>query len=385
MAGKVKLFPGGKKSQRRKMKSKISIEKAVPVPARVKVIAVLLCTFMFAAFAAVGAAYAPESDVPVALANGEVITPPWYITIDGKKTALVESRESAAAVMDSIIDKYRKNPDTILDIQVAEDTKLEKMNIKNGDKPPDILTEDEARKLLLSGNDGESYLTVVVTREENDIESVECEEEYKPEPDMYVGETMVEEAGKDGVKQVTKKVVSENGRTVEEEVLEEKTLKEPSNRIVLTGTKNYDGYGGGNGVSDEGVSFQEGATYNTLENPVGTMRITSKFGPRWGRIHYGLDLGEPIGEDIFAADSGTVYHAGYSGYYGNLVKIDHGNGMQTYYAHCSSLLVSEGQRVERGERIALIGSTGNSTGPHLHFEVIINGVRVDPLDFLDIE
>ena len=66
------------------------------------------------------------------------------------------------------------------------------------------------------------------------------------------------------------------------------------------------------------------------------------------------------------------------------MKIDHGSGMQTYYAHCSELLVSEGEQVCKGQEIALVGSTGNSTGPHLHFEVIINGVCVDPVAFMDI-
>ena len=87
-------------------------------------------------------------------------------------------------------------------------------------------------------------------------------------------------------------------------------------------------------------------------------------------MHSGTDFALAQGSDIYAADGGTVYFAGNCGGYGNLVKIDHGNGMQTYYAHCSSILVSQGQKVRRGERIALVGSTGNSTGPHLHFEVI---------------
>ena len=99
-------------------------------------------------------------------------------------------------------------------------------------------------------------------------------------------------------------------------------------------------------------------------------------------MHQGTDFGLKQGSNIYAADDGKVYCAANSGGYGNLVKIDHGNGMQTYYAHCSKILVSEGQEVKAGEVIALVGSTGNSTGPHLHFEVIVNGIRVDPSDFL---
>lgn len=367
------------------MKSIISMEKAVPVPVRGKIVISTIMALLFIAAVFIGIKTEPAGDIPVALANGEVITPPYYITVDGKKTVLVESKASAQRVINDVINEYRGDPEDVLDIQLIEDTELEKMDIKNGDEPPDIVSENEAVKLLMNGDDGEGYLTVVVTKEEKNIETIECEEEYKPEPDMYVGETRVEEKGKTGVMKVTKKVVRENGETVTEDILEEEMLKEPTARVILTGTKNYDGYGGGNAVADEGVSYDENATYTTLADPLDTINITSNFGPRWGRIHYGLDMGSPSGSSIYAADSGTVYYAGYCGGYGNLIKIDHGNGMQTYYAHCSKLIAVNGQKVKKGEEIALVGSTGNSTGPHLHLEVIINGVRVDPVDFLDLQ
>ena len=85
---------------------------------------------------------------------------------------------------------------------------------------------------------------------------------------------------------------------------------------------------------------------------------------------------------IYAADGGTVSFAGWKGGYGNLVIVDHGGFYQTYYAHCSEILVSEGDQVYQGQNIALVGSTGNSTGPHLHFEVRYNGEPMNPLDYL---
>jgi len=110
--------------------------------------------------------------------------------------------------------------------------------------------------------------------------------------------------------------------------------------------------------------------------------ITSPFGMRWGRMHEGLDIGAPEGTPIWAAAAGTVIYAGWEGGYGNLTVIDHGNGLATAYGHQSLLLVSTGQVVAQGQHIGNVGSTGHSTGPHLHFEVRVNGTPVDPLTYL---
>jgi murein DD-endopeptidase MepM/ murein hydrolase activator NlpD len=110
--------------------------------------------------------------------------------------------------------------------------------------------------------------------------------------------------------------------------------------------------------------------------------ITSPFGMRWGRLHPGIDIGASMGTPIHAAASGTVVYAGWMTGYGNLTVIDHGGGIATAYGHQSKLDVSVGQQVTQGQEIGLIGSTGFSTGPHLHFEVRVNGVPVDPMGYL---
>jgi murein DD-endopeptidase MepM/ murein hydrolase activator NlpD len=110
--------------------------------------------------------------------------------------------------------------------------------------------------------------------------------------------------------------------------------------------------------------------------------ITSPFGWRWGRMHEGIDLGAAYGTPIAAAASGVVIYAGWEGGYGNLVVIDHGGGLATAYGHQSRIAVSVGQSVSQGEIIGYVGSTGHSTGPHLHFEVRVNGQAVDPLGYL---
>jgi murein DD-endopeptidase MepM/ murein hydrolase activator NlpD len=110
--------------------------------------------------------------------------------------------------------------------------------------------------------------------------------------------------------------------------------------------------------------------------------VTSPFGMRWGRMHTGIDIGVPYGTPIHAAASGQVIYAGWMEGYGNLVFIDHGRGISTGYAHQSSIAVSNGQSVTRGEVIGYVGCTGHCFGPHLHFEVRVNGSPVDPLGYL---
>jgi len=110
--------------------------------------------------------------------------------------------------------------------------------------------------------------------------------------------------------------------------------------------------------------------------------ITSGFGPRWGSFHYGLDIAAGIGTPIHAAAAGVVIYAGWYGGFGNFVIVDHGDGIATTYGHQSRIAVSPGERVAQGQVIGYVGSTGFSTGPHLDFEVRLNGAPVDPLGYL---
>ena len=111
-------------------------------------------------------------------------------------------------------------------------------------------------------------------------------------------------------------------------------------------------------------------------------RLSSRFGPRWGSFHPGIDIAAPTGQPVQAAAAGTVMSAGWGGGYGNLIRIRHSSGTVTVYAHMSRLLVADGQTVSAGELIGEIGSTGFSTGPHLHFEVRPGDAAIDPLAWL---
>jgi|CZCB01.1.fsa_nt_gi murein DD-endopeptidase MepM/ murein hydrolase activator NlpD len=111
-------------------------------------------------------------------------------------------------------------------------------------------------------------------------------------------------------------------------------------------------------------------------------QISSKYGPRWGKFHYGLDIAASIGTPIVAAAAGKVVTAGWQPRYGYVISIDHLNGWVSVYAHCSKLFVGTGQSVQQGQKIAAVGQTGNTTGPHLHLETIYNGEHLDPLQKL---
>lgn len=129
------------------------------------------------------------------------------------------------------------------------------------------------------------------------------------------------------------------------------------------------------------VSSQKVNLGMNLVRPVSGV-VTSRYGYRWGSTHTGLDIGAPSGTAIKAAAGGTVTFSGWKGSYGKMIVISHGNGIQTYYAHCSSLLVSSGQTVSAGQVIAKVGSTGRSTGPHLHFEIRVNGSSINPQSYI---
>lgn len=137
----------------------------------------------------------------------------------------------------------------------------------------------------------------------------------------------------------------------------------------------------GNGGGNAAGSVDRPASASGLIWPT-SGPVTSTFGMRWGAMHQGLDIAPPYGTGVYAANTGVVIYAGGQGGYGNLVLVDHGGGFVTAYAHLSGFAASEGQTVSRGELIGYVGSTGDSTGPHLHFETRIGGVAQDPYSFL---
>lgn len=183
---------------------------------------------------------------------------------------------------------------------------------------------------------------------------------------LYVGKKSIKTNGVAGSKQVVYDVTYVDGKESGRTVVSETVLKQPVTEVILVGTK----------------PVPKKAATGTFRRPTGAAVISSNYGYRRSGFHTGVDFALAYGSPVYAADGGTVSFAGWKGGYGYLVIISHGNGLQTYYGHNSRLLVSAGDKVAKGEKIAKIGSTGNSTGPHCHFEVRVNGRHVNPWRYI---
>lgn len=213
--------------------------------------------------------------------------------------------------------------------------------------------------LMIDSYEDIIQFNVRVTRYYSEEEDIPYETEYIENDEWYdtVSETVVE--GVNGTKVVSYEEVIENGETVSITVLSEEITEEAVNEQIEVGT-----------IETPSYIYPVNAT------------ITSYYGERWGRMHKGLDFGVSVGTAVYASRGGTVIRASWYSDFGNCVEIRHSDGTVTRYAHLSEYAVSVGDVVSQGELIAYSGNTGNTTGPHLHFEILINGVQVDPLLYL---
>ena len=232
----------------------------------------------------------------------------------------------------------------------------------NAETLKDGLSEGETVRVTLRSQPLQVKTVETITYEEEiPFERVETETEA-----LYKGQSKVEVAGVAGAYSVTAEVTFVDGVEVGRQEVARTVAREPVAEQVLVGVK----------------AMPEKAPTGTMRRPVGGT-ITANYG-RYssGKPHTGVDFANPTGTLVVAADGGTVVTAGWSGSYGWCVVIDHGNGLRTRYAHNSALLVKVGQKVAKGEAISRVGSTGNSTGPHLHFEVIKNGAFQNPWNYI---
>ncbi|MGN0151887.1 MAG: peptidoglycan DD-metalloendopeptidase family protein [Wujia sp.] len=209
--------------------------------------------------------------------------------------------------------------------------------------------------------DGKQVLTGSSTQTFTRVEQYYAPNQLVYDDSMYKDEMNVEQEAVPGVREITVLTSYYNGRELDSRILEEDVVEEAVPKVVHIGTRERPQY----------------------EIPVEDYIISSGFGWRWGRNHDGVDMAVSVGSPVVATDDGVVIRSEYYGGYGYCIDIDHGEGIVSRYGHLSRMDVNVGQSVKQGEQIALSGNTGNSTGPHLHFELRINGVAVNPCNYID--
>ena len=218
------------------------------------------------------------------------------------------------------------------------------------------------------------YLTVVSAGEFTGPQTIPFDVVTKTDYNLSSGQSRVIQQGSDGQKIVTYDYVQQNGVDIEKKIVQAKVVTQPVTQIVARGPNR----------TPISLAYNVSRGSGHISGLIWPIQgaINSPYGYRSGGFHTGIDIAGDTGEPYVAAASGTVVAAGWDGGYGNMILIDHGNGVLTRYAHSTKLLVRVGQHVNQGQPIGWVGSTGNATGPHLHFEIIANGDTVNPLNYL---
>jgi len=337
----------------------------------------------------------------------------FVVRVEGNDIVALRDRAAAEWVIEEIRRAYLGKPGGKSgNVKVEQVSILQQVDIAEKKVPVDSLREaEEARQILLRGTDrialytvcrGDSFwaiarsrgMTVEDLRKANPqivgdkLQIGQTVNLIVPEPYVNVvtvetvtqeiaipfnvsveydenkwpWEQVVTRRGVSGRKEVVLQISKKDGREVERRIVSEKLIEEPVTQLLVQGSKL---------IPDLGTGSYAWPTQGS---------ITSRYGWRRSGFHHGVDIGAPVGTPVIAADNGMVAYAGRLPYYGLVVRIDHGGGkVVTVYGHLSRIAVKQGEIVKRGQGIGNVGSTGRSTGPHLHFELRIDGATTDPL------
>lgn len=300
--------------------------------------------------------------------------PTYSVFINGKQVGHTENRSELQQKITNYIEKGDGDNDNIAFVQVPNLPEYKLCLLKK-----DIVTNDDEifNKVKEQGTTYYRYYAIADNNEEK----------------LYVSNFENAEKIVDGLKEksssnignisIVEKYETQLKDLVSSEEAISKLYVEPSKKVKVAKTNGK--YSAKGSVNTALTTSSAKANLGiSLIRPVSGI-ITSRFGAGSSirrSSHTGLDIATSAGTPIQAAASGTVTFSGWKGSYGNMLVITHGNGVQTYYAHCSALYVSAGATVSQGQIIAAVGSTGNSTGPHLHLEVRVNGVAYNPQNYL---
>ena len=303
----------------------------------------------------------------------------YAVTINGVEVGYTQNKSALQKRINEYMENGDGSEDHVAYIQIQDMPDYEMCLLKR-----DVETNDDEifEKLKAEGVKYYRYYAIVENQEEK----------------LYVG--TFEEA--EGIVNTLKDRNSGNSESLsitekyEPEIKELTNTDEAIDRLYVAATSR--GYYSRKGSTSSAKRYSSSGSVNTATTTAGGKAnigislikpvngiLSSTFGARSrirSSVHTGLDIATSKGTPIKAAASGTVTFAGWKGSYGNLLVISHGNGVQTYYGHCSALYVSAGAQVSQGQKVAAVGSTGNSTGPHLHLEVRVNGVAYNPQNYV---
>ena len=294
------------------------------------------------------------------------------------KVEIVESYlpESEITDLAVAIDDVTKDKETNQIYEVQSGDTLGSIALKFGLTVDDLVNMNESlesEKTMIRVQDNlivtvpEPELSVVYTLQEYYEEDYEAEVQYVPNDSWYTTQSKVLQEPSAGHRKVVALVTYTDNSEVSREIQKEEVTYQAVPKIVERGT----------------------IVPPTYIKPISGGRLTSGFGKRSrptkgaSTYHKGVDWATPVGTSVVASSSGTVTRAGWGSGYGYCVYIRHPDGRETRYGHLSKVLVSVGQSVSQGQRIALSGNTGVSTGPHLHFEILVGGSQVNPLNYLN--
>lgn len=297
------------------------------------------------------------------LNNAQIEVEACVLISDGKEVALVGNQAEAKQVLEKVKKYYADKSEISIKESKIKNSITYSMKKVLISKVQEI---DKASEAIIEANSKfkTPIVTVMLTGNTETKQVISPATTVTYSGDMLVGQSKVKSNGKEGEKLVSKEVVLENNKIISSRIISEKIITAAQEKVIVKGNK-----------------AQTSASSATLVMP-SRGAVSSVFGWRWGRMHEGIDIAAPMGEPIKAALDGTVTYAGWMSGYGNFIKLKHSDGVETAYGHCSKIDVKVGESVKKGEVIGAVGSTGNSTGPHLHFEVLVNGEHKNPTPYI---
>ena len=299
--------------------------------------------------------------------------PVYKVLVDGEEQGYIASKMA----MEKEINKYVQNGDAkntayvLMNSSVDYELMLLKKDIELKDKEVFAYIKEKCEvyyKVYAVKVEGEEKCTVDTLEEaQNIVDSVnEKQKNFESKATVEIEEKVLTEYQNTENIEVAIADIIDPLQKENDEIIKK--------RVMLSSSKSVS-----KELAEELVnSLQE----LNFEKPLKTGVITSRYGWRSSGYHYGLDIGAPTGTPMYAAESGVVTYSAWCGNYGYLIKIQHAGGYETYYAHCSKLLAKVGDEVAKGDLIAKVGSTGRSSGPHVHLEVRYNGKTLDPEIFV---